>query len=125
MEQGPRWSLVYLQVDADEADCHGGEAILHDGRAVGLVSSGAYGYFTGKSLAFGFVQADCIRRGSDGNDPWRRARRAQACLSGARSVKPEAPAMSSMTGGEAVYRQLTACGVTAAFGVIGGSMLEL
>ena len=33
--------------------------------------------------------------------------------------------MNSMTGGEAVYRQLSACGVTAAFGVIGGSMLEL
>ena len=59
MDEGPRWRLAYLEVDADDADCHGGEAILHDGRAVGLVSSGAYGYFTGKSLAFGFVQADC------------------------------------------------------------------
>ena len=33
--------------------------------------------------------------------------------------------MSKMTGGEAVYRQLRACGVTSVFGVIGGSMLEL
>ena len=33
--------------------------------------------------------------------------------------------MSKMTGGEAVYRQLAACGVTSVFGVIGGSMLEL
>lgn len=33
--------------------------------------------------------------------------------------------MNKMTGGEAVYRQLAACGVTSVFGVIGGSMLEL
>ena len=33
--------------------------------------------------------------------------------------------MNKMTGGEAVCRQLTACGVTSVFGVIGGSMLEL
>ena len=33
--------------------------------------------------------------------------------------------MSKVTGGEAVYRQLAASGVTSVFGVIGGSMLEL
>ena len=59
MDERPRWRLAYLEVDADDADCHGGEAVLHDGRAVGLVSSGAYGHFIGKSLAFGFVQVDC------------------------------------------------------------------
>ena len=36
-------------------DCHGGEAVLHDGRVVGLTTSGGYGHRTGRSYAFAFV----------------------------------------------------------------------
>ncbi len=62
LEQAPTgndWRLVYLDVDVpdgpDAADCIGGEAVLHDGNAVGLTTSGGYGFTVEKSLAFAYV----------------------------------------------------------------------
>ncbi len=49
------WQCVYLEVDAADADCLGGEAILSDGHRVGAVSSGAWGPSVGASLAFAYV----------------------------------------------------------------------
>ena len=49
------WQCVFLEVDAADADCIGGEAILAEGKRVGAVSSGAWGPSVGKSLAFGYV----------------------------------------------------------------------
>jgi dimethylglycine dehydrogenase len=50
--------LVLMEVDAETADATGGEPIfLPDGTPVGQVSSGAYGYHVGKSLALGYVKA--------------------------------------------------------------------
>ena len=46
---------MFLEVDAADADCVGGEAILASGERVGAVSSGAWGPSVGKSLAFGYV----------------------------------------------------------------------
>ena len=54
-ERGVSSAMVYLEVDALDADCHGGEAVLHDGRVVGLTTSGGYGHRTGRSYAFAFV----------------------------------------------------------------------
>ncbi len=42
--------------DASNADATGGEPIFRQGVAVGRVTSGAYGYSVGKSLALGFVR---------------------------------------------------------------------
>ena len=50
--------IAYLEVDATDQDCLGGEAVLADGRKIGSVSSGAYGPITGKSLAFAYVKPE-------------------------------------------------------------------
>lgn len=48
--------LVYLKVDAVDADAHGNEPIYANGRQVGLTTSGGYGHSVGQSIAFGFVE---------------------------------------------------------------------
>ena len=56
--QPPRDRMVMLEVDATTADATGGEPIfLPDGIPIGQVSSGAYGFSVGKSLAIGYVKA--------------------------------------------------------------------
>ncbi len=56
MENALPWKCVYLQMDNDDADCHGGETVYHQGRRVGAVSSGGYGHTVQKSLAFAYVE---------------------------------------------------------------------
>ncbi len=54
----PRDTMVMLEIDADGADATGGEPIfLPDGTPAGQVSSGAYGYSVGKSLAIAYLKA--------------------------------------------------------------------
>jgi len=55
-EQGAAERFVTLTVDANDADCSGGEAIFRDGAYIGYVTSGAYGYCVGESLALGYVR---------------------------------------------------------------------
>jgi dimethylglycine dehydrogenase len=49
--------LVTFKVDAADADAIGDEPIWHDGKAVGWVTSGAFGHRVGYSLALGYVPA--------------------------------------------------------------------
>ncbi len=49
-------ALDAAATDASNADATGGEPIFHDGQPVGRVTSGAYGYGVGMSLALGFVR---------------------------------------------------------------------
>lgn len=56
-----RETLVILaldgaQTDASNADATGGEPIFMDGEGIGRVTSGAYGYSVGQSLALGYVK---------------------------------------------------------------------
>lgn len=56
--------LIMLSVTAQEADATGGEPIfLPDGTPIGQVSSGAYGYHVGKSLALGYVKTGSAKPG--------------------------------------------------------------
>jgi dimethylglycine dehydrogenase len=57
-DEEPRERLSVFEVDAtNNADATGGEPIfMKDGTAVGRVTSGAFGYSVGKSLALGFVK---------------------------------------------------------------------
>lgn len=57
----PAWTCCHLELADGDADCHGGEAVLSGGRIVGSVSSGGFGPYVEKSLAFAFVQPDCLR----------------------------------------------------------------
>ncbi len=55
-DNAPREVLSIFEVDAKDADAAGGEPIFTpDGRSVGRVTSGAYGYSVGKSLAIGYA----------------------------------------------------------------------
>ncbi len=54
-ERGLERRLVCLTLAEPAAVALGGEPILHDGRAVGRVTSGGYGYTVGKSIAYGYV----------------------------------------------------------------------
>jgi dimethylglycine dehydrogenase len=56
-DSGGALRLVTLQVDAADADAIGDEPIWHDGKAVGWVTSGAFGHRVGRSLALGYVPA--------------------------------------------------------------------
>ncbi|MCR8827315.1 GcvT family protein [Pseudosulfitobacter koreensis] len=60
MAQPARERLVMLALDADDtegsnADATGGEPIFRDGQGIGRVTSGAYGYTVGMSLALGYI----------------------------------------------------------------------
>jgi dimethylglycine dehydrogenase len=48
--------LVYLEVDALDADCMGGEPIHASGRVIGVTTSGGFGHRIQKSLAFAYVE---------------------------------------------------------------------
>ncbi len=61
LDNTAREQLVLLHLDeadvtASNADATGGEPIFKDGVGIGRVTSGAYGYTVGMSLALGFVK---------------------------------------------------------------------
>jgi dimethylglycine dehydrogenase len=62
--QPPRDVMAMLEIDAQDADATGGEPVfLRDGTPAGQVSSGAYGYFVGKSLAIAYLKAGLAKPG--------------------------------------------------------------
>ena len=60
---GPQRRFVVMEVEARDAEVIGYESIIKDDRAVGYVTSGAYGHCIGKSLAAGYVPAALARDG--------------------------------------------------------------
>jgi dimethylglycine dehydrogenase len=60
---GPQRRFVVMEVTAADADVVGYESIIKDGKAVGYVTSGAYGHCIDRSLAAGFVPAEFAREG--------------------------------------------------------------
>jgi dimethylglycine dehydrogenase len=62
-QRGPRIRLVYLEVDAADADALGNEPIYRGDKVVGLTTSGAYGHAVKASLAFGYVEPDLAQVG--------------------------------------------------------------
>lgn len=59
-----RETLVMFEIEVTDADATGGEPIfLPDGTPIGRVTSGAYGYHVGKSLALGYIKAGSIKAG--------------------------------------------------------------
>ena len=64
-DRPPRERLVMIEIETDIADAAGGEPIfLPDGTPVGRVSSGAYGFCVGKSLALGFIKTAHVAAGT-------------------------------------------------------------
>ena len=60
-----KWKCVGLAVDAQDADCWGGETIYWNGSVVGFVSSGGYGHRVRKSLAFAYVTSESSEAGTE------------------------------------------------------------
>ena len=58
LKNGVEIKIVYLEVDVDDADALGNEPVYYNNRIVGVVTSGAYGFRTKKSLAFAYVEAE-------------------------------------------------------------------
>jgi dimethylglycine dehydrogenase len=62
--KGVALKLVYLEIDALDADCMGGEPIHANGRVVGVTTSGGFGHRVQKSLAFAYVEPEFADLGS-------------------------------------------------------------
>lgn len=56
MNRPSEWDLLYAELHSDDIDIHGGEPVFHNGKPVGLTTSGGFGYTTGKSLGWLFVR---------------------------------------------------------------------
>ncbi len=56
--------LVYFEVDAEDNDVVGGEAVLMGDRPIGVTTSGGYGHTTGQSLGFAYVSPEFVEPGS-------------------------------------------------------------
>ena len=63
-QQGPRISLVYMTVDADDADCLGNEPVFQGDKVVGVTTSGGYGFTAGTSIAFAYVEPELTEPGT-------------------------------------------------------------
>lgn len=65
LAQAPRpLRIVYLEVEASDADARGSEPVLKGGRCIGLTTSGGYGHRVKKSLAFAAVEPEFAAPGS-------------------------------------------------------------
>jgi dimethylglycine dehydrogenase len=60
---GPKRRFVVMEVEARDAEVIGYESIMKDGKAVGYVTSGAYGHCIDRSLAAGYVPSALAREG--------------------------------------------------------------
>lgn len=56
--------LVCMEVEADDSDPWGYNGIYHDGKLVGMTSSGGYGHRTEKSIALGYVDTELAKPGT-------------------------------------------------------------
>jgi dimethylglycine dehydrogenase len=64
-ERPYRWHLTYLAVDTDVADVHGSDAVYADGRPIGMVTTGAYGYTVDQGLAFAYLAPEHTAPGTE------------------------------------------------------------
>jgi dimethylglycine dehydrogenase len=65
-EKPAREVMSFLAIDAEHADATGGEPIFTaEGAPLGQVTSGAYGYAVGKSLAIAYLKAGLAKPGDE------------------------------------------------------------
>ena len=65
MAAGPNRKLVSLVLEADHAAAHGGSSVIVDGKVVGTVTSGDWGYRTQMNLAYAFIEPALAAQGSE------------------------------------------------------------
>lgn len=64
-QTGERMKLVYIEIDATDSDSLGNEPVYSGDAIIGLTTGGAYGFATGKSLAFAYVSPDKALPGTE------------------------------------------------------------
>jgi dimethylglycine dehydrogenase len=64
LSDGPRKKLVTLKIDTRKAAARGGASLMDGDRVVGTITSGDWGYRTGLSLAYAFVETGFSQIGS-------------------------------------------------------------
>tara|TARA_B100000965_G_scaffold391310_1_gene399192 strand:+ start:1009 stop:3429 length:2421 start_codon:yes stop_codon:yes gene_type:complete len=64
-DEGTKIKIVYLAVDADDADPIGNEPVYYNKKIVGVVTSGGYGFRVNKSLAFAYVESDLAEKANE------------------------------------------------------------
>ena len=55
------WDMVLLEIEDDDVDPFYSHAVLCDDRVIGIVTSGAYGHRTKKSLALAYLRDTSAR----------------------------------------------------------------
>ena len=70
LKPATRWVLAYLQLDEPASDavrCDplGSESVWHEGKPVGQISSGGYGYQQGRYLAFAYIRPELNQAGTE------------------------------------------------------------
>jgi len=63
-DEGLRKKLVSLRVNATHAPAHGGSSVIVNGKVVGTVTSGDWGYRTDMNLAYAFVDPELSGEGT-------------------------------------------------------------
>ena len=56
--------LVTLEIEAEDADASGFEPVWRGERRIGFITSGGYGHWVQKSLAFAYLAPDCAEPGT-------------------------------------------------------------
>ena len=64
-EQPYRWKLAYLAVDTDVAEVHGSDGVYADGRAIGMVTTGAHGFHLDQGFAFAYLAPEFAVPGTE------------------------------------------------------------
>lgn len=55
------WDMVLLEIETTNVDPFYAHSVLHDGRPVGIVTSGTFGHRTGKTLALAYLREPGLR----------------------------------------------------------------
>ena len=65
--ENPRWMLVYLDIDTGDltADPLGGEGVFSGDKRIGVVTTAGYGFTTGKTMAWAYVDPDQAEPGTE------------------------------------------------------------
>ncbi len=64
IDRGPRKLFVSMTVDCEIAPAHSGDPVFAGDNQVGSVTSGGYGFRTGKNIAYAFVDPDQAETGN-------------------------------------------------------------
>jgi sarcosine dehydrogenase len=58
-EKRPKWKLCTFTIDADHPIMiRGSEPIMHNGKVIGITTSGGFGYTVGKTIVYSYIPSD-------------------------------------------------------------------